>query len=61
MKANSDIRNALDCAGMKQWELAKALGVGESTLVRHLRDELPQEEKNSLLEVIQKNSKKRGE
>jgi len=49
---NSIIRNLLLERGIKQWQLAKMLGMGETTLSRKLRNELPEDEKQRILEVI---------
>jgi predicted XRE-type DNA-binding protein len=39
-------------AGVKQWQLAEALGLSETHFSRKLRKELPQEEKEKILETI---------
>lgn len=54
MKKNLEIRKALVKSGMRQWELADALGISESTLVRHLRKELSQEEQATIFDAIEK-------
>lgn len=41
-------------AGMKQWEVARLLGLGESALSRKLRDELPEEEQDRIVALIEK-------
>lgn len=38
---------------MKQWELARLLGVSESVLSRKLRDELPEEEQDRIIDLIE--------
>ena len=53
-KANQDIRKALRIAGMKQWQLAEALGVCDNTLIYWLRRELPEEKKEKMLRIIEK-------
>lgn len=45
-------------AGLKQWELAKLLGVSESVLSRKLREELPLTEQEEIVAIIENN--KRG-
>lgn len=50
---NEVIRKVLKDSGMKQWELAEKLGISEFTLSRKLRNELPQEEQERLLNLIQ--------
>ena len=54
---NNVIRQAAKSAGVKLWELAEALGIADSTLSRHLRRELPDEEKQKILEIIDRLSK----
>lgn len=49
---NEEIRKAMKSKGLKQWELAELLGVSEQTMYRKLRTELPKEEKQKILEVI---------
>lgn len=51
---NRQIREALKKTGLRQWQLAKLLDVNEFTLSRKLREELPEEEKKKILEVIEK-------
>lgn len=49
---NIEIRAAYMAAGVKQWQLAKILGLSESHFSRKLRKELPQEEKVQILAAI---------
>ena len=46
------IRKALKDSGIKQWELSEMLGISEFTLSRKMRNELPQEEKERILNLI---------
>ncbi len=39
-------------AGLRQWELARLLGVGESVLSRKLRDELDPKEQAEICALI---------
>ena len=39
---------------MKQWQLAELLEIPEGTLSRKFRKELPEEEKESIIELIWK-------
>lgn len=55
--ANQDIRQAIKTANLKHWKLAKLMGVSETTLVRKLREELPEEEKQKILKIISELSK----
>ena len=49
---NLEIRTAYMQAGVKQWQLAEALGLSETHFSRKLRKELPQEEKEKILGTI---------
>lgn len=53
-RPNQEIRNALKLYGFTQWDLCKALGIGETTLYRRLRDELPEDQKQEYMNVIKK-------
>ena len=53
MRANEDVRRAIGAAGVKQWEVAEALGILECNFSRKLRKELPREEKKVIIEVIE--------
>lgn len=46
------IRKKIKESGLKQWEVAYALGINESTLTRWLRVELPEKEKERICSVI---------
>lgn len=52
-RANQDIKDMLKDNGLTQWDLCKALGVGETTLYRRLRDELPEDQKQEYMKVIE--------
>lgn len=49
---NKEIRNAMKQKEITQWKLGELLGVSENTVNRKLRKELPEEEKQKILEVI---------
>lgn len=49
---NPSIRIALFSAGMRQYELAREMGISEFTLSRKLRNELPAEETERILKII---------
>lgn len=49
---NVEIRRAAGGAGVKLWELAEALGIADTSLSRKLRRELPDDEKQRILEII---------
>jgi len=57
--ANLKIRIALLERGLKQYHLAKMLGVSESTVFRRLRDELPEEEQARYIRMIENYSGER--
>ncbi len=52
MRCNEKIRRAMGAAGLKQYEVAEALGMLESSFSRKLRDELPEDEQKRILDVI---------
>lgn len=54
---NADIKVAAMRAGVKLWELAEALGIADTSLSRKLRHELPEDEKQKILEIIDRLSK----
>ncbi len=54
IKANLDIRETLKAVNIAQWELANKLNISETTLVRRLRKELPEDEKQKILKIIKK-------
>lgn len=56
-KANQRIREALKEAGLRQWQLARIMGMGETTIVRYLREELPEEEQDKIIDLIMKHKK----
>lgn len=49
---NEEIRKAMKTKGLKQWQLAELLGISEQTMYRKLRTELPEDEKQKILGVI---------
>lgn len=49
---NLEIRQAMKERRLFNYELAEMLGISEFTLSRKLRNELPQEEKERILELI---------
>ena len=56
-KANMKIRVAMMEKNLRQWELARLLGVSESTVWRMLREELPKEEQDAIITKIEEASK----
>lgn len=51
---NLEIRSKLKEKNVFQWQVAKSMGISEMTLVRKLREELTEEEKQKILSVIDK-------
>ena len=49
---NVEIRTACMEAGVKHWQLAAALGITETHFSKKLRNELPKDEKEKILEVL---------
>lgn len=52
-RPNQEIRDMLKDNGLTQWDLCKALGIGETTLYRRLRDELPEDQKQEYKKAIE--------
>ena len=53
-RPNQDIKDTLKLYGLTQYELSKTLGIGETTLYRRLRDELPEDQKQEYMNAIKK-------
>ncbi len=51
-KANLDIRDAAKRSGVCLWQIAATLGINDGNFSRKLRHELPQEEKERILGII---------
>lgn len=58
---NKEIRVAAKNAGICLWEIAEAYGINDGNFSRKLRKELPQEEKDKILAIIDKLAKERQE
>lgn len=52
MRANAEIRESAKRAGVCLWQVAAACGINDGNFSRKLRQELPQEEKEKILEII---------
>ncbi len=52
MKANQDVRNAAKTAGIKLWEIAVHLGVGEATIMRWMRISLSADREKVIMQAI---------
>ena len=53
MFANLEIKKALADKKLHQYDLARLLGIAESTCSKMLRDELPKEKAAEILKVIE--------
>lgn len=53
MRSNERVRNELMLRRVRNWELANRLGINEATLSRRPRTELPEEEQDRLIAIIQ--------
>lgn len=58
--ANLDVRAAAVSSGVRLWQVAEVLGIADASLSRKLRKELPPEEKERILGIIQQLSKEVG-
>ena len=52
-RTNEDIRRAIGANGLRQWEVAEAIGMNDGNFSRKLRKELPTKEKERILKVIE--------
>ena len=51
-EVNKEIKAAAKSAGVYHWEIADKLGIQDSAFSRKLRRELPGEERDKILEII---------
>ena len=51
--ANAEIRAAAKNAGVCLWQIAERVGVNDGNFSRKLRRELPDQEKQEILQIIQ--------
>ena len=58
---NKEIRVAAKNAGIRLWEVAEAYGISDNNFSRKLRKELPQEEMDKIIAIIDKLAKERQE
>lgn len=54
---NLKIKMAMTEADLRQWELARLMGIHEGTLCRMLREELPGAEQEQIVELIHQHTK----
>lgn len=50
--ANLELRRTAKANGVSLWQIAEKLGISEPTMTRRLRFELPKEEKNKIIGII---------
>ena len=50
---NQDLKDEMRIAGVRQWEVAEAIGVSEMTLVKWMRFELPEDKRQRVLQAIE--------
>lgn len=50
---NREVRLTAAGAGVRLWQIAEVLGIADYTLSRRLRRELPTEEKQKILKIIE--------
>ena len=50
---NNEIRQSAKAAGVKLWQIAEVVGVNDGNFSRKLRHELPEDEKQKILEIVE--------
>lgn len=58
---NTEIRRSAKNAGVRLWEVAAAYGINDGNFSRKLRQELPQEEKEKILAIIDRLAQEKQE
>lgn len=51
--ANKEIRETAKRAGVRLWQVAESIGVADATFSRKLRRELPPQEREKILGIIE--------
>ena len=59
--ANAEIRKAAKRAGVCLWQIAERVGVNDGNFSRKLRRELPAQERDKILEIINELAVERAE
>lgn len=54
METNYGIRVAAKAAGVRLWEIATEMGCNDGNFSRKLRHELPEEQKQEILQIIER-------
>ena len=57
---NQRVRNSAQSAGVRLWEIADRYGVAEGTFIRKLRYQLPPEEEERILLLIEDLAREKG-
>ena len=50
---NLDLRHAIEDSGLRQYQVAKAAGIGECSFSRLLRDPIPEDQKSIFLQIVE--------
>lgn len=58
---NTDIRQAAKAAGIRLYQIAAEIGLNDGNFSRRLRRELPDTEKQKILEIIERLSNERSD
>lgn len=58
---NKEIRTAAKNAGVRLWQVAAAYGISDGNFSRKLRKDLPQEEKEKVLAIIDRLAQEKQE
>lgn len=58
MSSNLDLEKAIKDSGVKKWQVAKCLGVADTTFSRWLRDEMSAVKKMRVFEAIKQAKEK---
>lgn len=61
LKANQNVREAANLAGVRHWEIALEIGVSEQTLVRRLRTPLDADSERKVLLAIETLERRKNE
>lgn len=57
---NRKIKIAMTEEGLRQWEVARLMGIHEGSLSRRLRNELPADEQDKIVELIRQHTNRGG-
>ncbi len=54
---NEKIRNAIKASGVRYWQVAEAYGLNDGNFSRKLRHELPEDEQQKIIRIIERLAK----